>query len=59
MRTAAERVKTYRSRAEELRVAADSMRQSASRETFRRMARDYDLMADHIEFQIKRDRKTL
>jgi hypothetical protein len=57
MRTTADRAKTYRLRAVELRAAGDSMRHAASREAFMRMARDYELMADHLEFQIKRDHK--
>jgi hypothetical protein len=49
MRTPRERVKNYRSRAEEIRTAAEDMKQPESRATFLRIARDYDLMADHIE----------
>ena len=49
MRPPQERVKSYRSRAEEIRAAAEGMTQPDSRATFLRIARDYDLMADHIE----------
>ncbi len=54
MRTREERVTTYRLRAEEIRTAAEGMRQPESRATFLRIARDYDLMADDLESQIRR-----
>ncbi len=55
MRTREERVTTYRLRAEEIRTAAESMRHAESRAAFLRIARDYDLMADNLDAQIKRE----
>jgi hypothetical protein len=52
MSTPEERVRTYRSRAEEIRTAADGMRHADSQATFLRIARDYDLMADTLEGKI-------
>ena len=54
MRTREERIKTYRLRAEEIRTAAENMRHAESRATFLRIARDYELMADNLEGQIRR-----
>jgi hypothetical protein len=44
-----ERAKGYRVRAEEARTAADNMRTQGSRESLRRIAEDYDLLADTME----------
>jgi hypothetical protein len=49
MQTPAERVRAYRLRAEELRAASESTIYPDIRETFLRIARDYDLIADNIE----------
>ena len=53
------RAKVYRLRAEETRTAADGLRHQINRETLRRMADDYDLMAATIEQRAQdvRDRK--
>ena len=48
MRTPAERIKTYRLRAAEVRTAAENMSPSVNRETMLRIARDYELMADNV-----------
>jgi hypothetical protein len=42
-------------RAEEIRTAAENMRHPESRATFLRISRDYELMADNLEGQIKRE----
>jgi hypothetical protein len=55
VRTREERIETYRLRAEEVRTAAESMRHPESRATFLRIARDYHLMADNLEGQIRRE----
>ena len=47
--TPAERARAYRLHAEEARTAAESMRHPESRATLMRIARDYDVMADHLE----------
>lgn len=57
MSTPAERAKTYRLRAEEVRTAADGMRHEVSRATLLRIACDYDLMADHFEAKIDQARR--
>ena len=43
------RAKGYRLRAEEARTAADNMRTPETRETLRRIADGYDLLADMME----------
>jgi hypothetical protein len=55
VRTREERATTYRLRAEEIRTAAENMRHPESRATFLRISRDYELMADNLEGQIKRE----
>ena len=59
MDDALKRAKVYRLRAEETRTAADGMHHQINRETLRRIAGDYDLMADRIEQKAKglHDRK--
>lgn len=48
-----ERAQRYRLRAEELWAVADDMRNPASHEIFRRMANDYNLLADNTEARAK------
>lgn len=43
------RAKVYRLRAEEIRTAADGIRQETNRATLLRIADDYDLMAEGFE----------
>jgi hypothetical protein len=57
MMTPEERVRHYRRRAEELRSAAEGMHNPESRATFRRIARDYDVMAQSVETQHKLHRR--
>jgi hypothetical protein len=58
MGSAGERLKSYRARAEELRAAANVTRDPTSQDMFRSMAREYDLMAEHLEQDIKRGGET-
>jgi hypothetical protein len=58
MDTAEERARKYRARAEETRAAAEQARSEETRATFLRIARDYDDMADHLEFTRKRRGKS-
>jgi len=53
------RAKVYRLRAEETRTAADGMRHQLNRDTLRRIADDYDLMAETSERRARdmRDQK--
>jgi len=41
--------KSWRARAEELRIIADQMRLASSRDALLRQAAEFDRMADHLE----------
>lgn len=53
MRTNEERVRQYRSRAEELRTLAELWSDAMARESLGRVARDYDHLADSLECNLR------
>lgn len=57
MSTPSERVRGYRLRAEEIRTAAENMREGVNRATLLRIARDYELMADNIDANVSQRRQ--